>query len=350
MKYSESKQNKIDVFDVNGIASDNGQLYGLPFNFEESEIIILPVPWEVTVSYNSGAAQGPNAILEASKQTDLYDHDHPTAWKNGIFMLTAPDEWQQRNKSLRRKASEYIRLLEAGSVRNMQPALDEINNACNELRKWVFEQTTSLLKQGKIVGLLGGDHSTPFGYMQALAQHHGDYAILQIDAHADLREAYEGFTFSHASIMFNALSIPQVKKMVQVGLRDVCQAEMDIIANEKNRIAAFHYHSIKNRMHAGESWKIICEDIVSQLPEKVYITVDIDGLDPKLCPNTGTPVPGGFELDELNFLFNHIVNAGKKIIGFDLVEVAPGNDEWDGNVGARVLLKLCNLTLKSQGK
>ncbi|MBK7109993.1 MAG: agmatinase family protein [Chitinophagales bacterium] len=350
MKYAEAKQKKIESFDVNGIGADNGQLFGLPFNYEESEIIILPIPWEVTVSYKAGSAKGPDAILEASKQTDLYDHDLPDAWQRGIFMLQSPAEWNQKNVTLRRKAAEYIRLLESGNAENMQDALSEINAECEGLRKWIFEQTTTLLKEGKIVGLLGGDHSTPLGYMQACGQHYGEFGLLHIDAHADLREAYEGFNYSHASIMFNALQIPQLKKLVQVGLRDVCQAEIDIIAKEKEKISAFHFHEIKNKIHAGGSWKNVCDEIINALPQQVYISFDIDGLDPKLCPNTGTPVPGGFEMDEVIFLMRSLVDAGKTIIGFDLVEVAPGNDEWDGNVGARLLLKMCNLTLKSNGK
>lgn len=350
MKYSESKQKKIDAFDINGIGADNGQLFGLPFNFEESEIIILPVPWEVTVSYNTGAAKGPAAILEASKQTDLFDHDLENAWQRGIYMLPAPADWAEKNYHLRQKASEYIRSLESGNTAHLAGIPDEINAASDDLRNWIFDQTTTLLKQNKLVGLLGGDHSTPLGYMQALGKHHGAFGILQIDAHADLRQAYEGFTYSHASIMYNALAIPELTQLVQVGLRDVCQAEMDVIEQEKNKIRAFHFHSIKNKMHGGAAWKNICNDIISALPQKVYISFDIDGLDPKLCPNTGTPVPGGFELDEIVYLMRQLVDAGKTIIGFDLVEVAPGNDEWDGNVGARLLLKLCNLTLKSNAR
>jgi len=350
MKYAESKLKKIEQFDMNGLGADNGRLYGLPFDFEESEVIILPVPWEVTVSYKGGAAMGPAAILEASKQTDLFDFDLPDAWQRGIFMQEIPARWQRENESLRHQAASYIRLLESGNDGSMQTALAEINDACDRLRQWVFEQTTALLQGGKTVGLLGGDHSTPLGFMQACGRHFGEFGILHIDAHADLREAYEGFRQSHASIMFNALQIPALTKLVQVGLRDVCQAETDLIASLPDRISAFYFGEIKNQMHGGASWKHICDAIVDALPQQVYISFDIDGLDPKLCPNTGTPVPGGFELDEALFILRRLVDSGRKIIGFDLVEVAPGDDEWDGNVGARLLLKLCNLTLKSNGK
>ena len=104
------------------------------------------------------------------------------------------------------------------------------------------------------------------------------------------------------------------------------------------------------RQYEGESFKQVVDDIISHLPDNVYISFDIDGLDPKLCPNTGTPVPGGFEFNEVVFLLKQLAASGKKIIGFDLVEVAPGEDDWNGNVGARLLYKLCNLMAVSQGK
>jgi agmatinase len=111
----------------------------------------------------------------------------------------------------------------------------------------------------------------------------------------------------------------------------------------------FTEYGIRKDLFEGRKWKDICEDIVHELPEKVYISFDIDGLAPHLSPNTGTPVLGGFSLEEVVYLFEKILESGKKIIGFDLCEVAPGKDgEWDGNVGARVLYKLCLVSLKGR--
>jgi agmatinase len=349
MSNQESKQQKIDQFDVNGIGQQNGQLYGLPFNFDECEVALLPVPWEVTVSYSPGTASGPAAILDASLQVDLYDADLPNAWQRGHFMMGISEEWSRKSKQLRVKAAEYIRLLEIGQEKNARHIVDEVNTASDELRKWVFEQCTSLMDQGKLTGLIGGDHSTPLGFMQALSLKHENFGILQIDAHADLRNAYEGFVQSHASIMFNALKIPQVSSLVQVGLRDVCEAEMNLI-REENRIHAFLYQDIQKAKFEGNNWKQICATIVERLPQQVYISFDIDGLDPKLCPNTGTPVAGGFEMAEIVYLLQTLVHSGRTIIGFDLVEVSPGEDEWDANVGARLLYKLCNMMVKSNGR
>jgi len=212
----------------------------------------------------------------------------------------------------------------------------------------VYEQTKELMAQGKLVGLLGGDHSTPFGYFKAIAEKHGNFGILQIDAHCDLRKAYEGFTYSHASIMYNSLEeIPEIQKLVQVGIRDYCDEEVQYINASQSRIATYFDKAIKERQFEGESWKQITDEIVQHLPEKVFISFDIDGLDPKLCPHTGTPVQGGFETEQIFYLFRKVLQSGRKLIGFDLNEVGVSHDEWDENVGARCLFKLCNLMVSS---
>lgn len=346
-----SKQQKIDSFDPNGAAVANNKLFGLPFNFEESTVCVLPVPWEVTVSYNPGTALGPQAILDASSQVDLYDPDLEDAWKHGIYMLDISREWLYQNNRLRPRALEILRFQETGSpiAQNNQLGwtLDDINQASEKLEKWVFEQTNNLLNHGKLVGLLGGEHSTPLGFIKALSTQHESFGILQIDAHADLRESYEGFHQSHASIMYNALKLDNIGKLVQVGLRDYSEGEKSLILNSNGRIKSFTDVSLKEQLFGGLTWKAMCKEIVDELPDKVYISFDIDGLDPKLCPNTGTPVPGGLDLPEVNYLLRSIVNSGRQIIGFDLVEVSPGRDEWDANVGARVLYKLSNLMIKS---
>ena len=195
---------------------------------------------------------------------------------------------------------------------------------------------------------MGGDHSTPLGFFKAIGENKGEFGILQIDAHCDLRDAYEGFQYSHASIMFNALAeVPQLSKLVQVGIRDYCEEEVDYINNSEGRVVTFFDKQLKERQFEGETWKAICDSIVDALPQQVYISFDIDGLDPKLCPNTGTPVAGGFEAEQVYYLFRRVLESGRKLIGFDLNEVSASHDEWDANVGARVLFKLCNLLISS---
>ncbi|MFW5759884.1 MAG: agmatinase family protein [Cyclobacteriaceae bacterium] len=338
MTTAEKKIKIIDNFDPNnpGVA---GNIFGLPFDQEVSEIILIPVPWDVTVSYSEGTHQGPAAILNASPQIDYYLPDHPEAWKKGIFMLPINNDWQETNHKLRPLAKNYIEALEAGAnINPFVPDLQRINQACEHLHKQVKESALVLLNEGKTVGVVGGEHSVPLGLMQALAEK-GEFGILQIDAHADLREAYEGFTYSHASIMYNALQIPQLKKIVQVGIRDICETEVALANIEQ--VDIFYDQKIKEQQFYGKQWAEICEEIVAALPRRVYVSFDIDGLQPWLCPNTGTPVPDGLTFSEAVFLLKLIKKSGRSIIGFDLCEVSPGQDEWDANVGARVLYQLC---------
>jgi agmatinase len=202
------------------------------------------------------------------------------------------------------------------------------------------------------VGVIGGDHSVPLGAIKSIHEKYaGEFGVLHIDAHADLRIAYEGFTWSHASIMYNLMTSQHPpNKLVQVGIRDFCEEEVDFIRERKDIDTYFDLH-LKKRMMEGESWKNLCIEIVSHLPDKVYVSFDIDGLDPTLCPNTGTPVPGGLSFAEALGLLRTICESQRKIVGFDLNEVSggPTREEWNGNVGARLLYKLCGWTAVTNG-
>ena len=346
---------KIADFDPNAPGDAAGGLFGLPFTPAEAQLVVVPVPWEVTVSYRAGTARGPEAIREASLQVDLYDPDLPDAWKLGLAMEPQDEAIAEISRELRPAAADYIAWLEAG-----QPAAEAARHAAvparlnaegGNLLHWLRQKTGALLDAGKAVAVLGGDHSTPLGFLHALAERHPDgFAILQFDAHCDLRPAYEGFQYSHASIMFNALQLPQVKRLVQVGIRDMCQQEADFIDHANGRVALFGQRFLSEEKFAKKSWKKVCGKIIAQLPPKVYVSVDIDGLDPKLCPGTGTPVPGGLEYEEATYLIRQIVRAGHTIIGLDLNEVAPGDSDWNGIVGARLLYQLCNWMAVSQGR
>lgn len=349
-----SKAEKIKNFNPNDLGDKNANIYGLPFTTDEAEVVIVPVPWEVTVSYAAGTAKGPQAVFDASFQVDLYDPNIKDAWKIGIAMDKIPSNIQKKSNGLRKKAETYIGMLEDGKSADKNPTMrkiqTEVNKECKEMNAWVKKRVLHFMDKNKVVALLGGDHSTPLGMMQALAEKHKSFGILQIDAHADLRDAYEGFEFSHASIMFNALKIKQVEKLVQVGIRDYCEAEAQLVEKSKGRIKTFYDRDIKHQQYEGKSWSKVCDDIIKQLPDKIYLSFDIDGLDPKLCPNTGTPVSGGFETEEILLLIQKIVESKKTIIAFDINEIAPGKDEWDANVGARMLYRIANLVAKSNGK
>lgn len=344
-----SKEKKIAEFDPSSFAANDTNVFGLPFNEDESDVVLIPVPWEVTVSYGAGTARGPEAIFEASKQVDLYYPEFPEGWKQGYYMVEKSKKIFKASEKLRTKAEAYLNSLFEGEVgKRSQKVLDEVNEGCEDMITYVREITGIRLKEGKLVGLVGGDHSTPLGYMQALEAQHGKFSILQIDAHADLRDAYEGFEYSHASIMFNALKIKGVERLVQVGIRDFCEAEANVIKNSKGRVHTVFYSEIGFGKAEGTPFAKLIEDAVSKLGDKVYISFDIDGLDPRYCPNTGTPVPGGLEFDEAVYLIRAVVKSGREIIGFDLNEVSPGDDEWDANVGARMLFHLCNLASLSR--
>jgi agmatinase len=348
-----SKQQKIDSFDPNGPGLEDAGLFGLPFDVDEAEVVIVPVPWDVTVSFGDGTSDAPEALLWASKQVDLYYSGQKDAWKMGIAMDEIPMAWADLNKHYRKKAQAVIRKWEEGMTQDhpeMQVLLTEINEQCQELMDYVQARCATLLDEGKLVAVLGGDHSTPLGLMKALAEKHESFGILQIDAHADLRDEYEGFKYSHASIMTNAMEISNINKLVSVGVRDMCEAEVELIFNSNDRIVAYFDEQLKNKSFNGVTWDAICTDIVNELPKKVYISFDIDGLDPSLCPSTGTPVHGGLSFEQAVYLIKKVVSSGRTIIGFDLVEVGPSENEWDLNVGSRMLLHLCNQMGISNGR
>jgi agmatinase len=337
-------------FDPGAIAVDNGNIFALPFTEDDASLVILPVPWEVTVSYRTGTANGPELLRNASLQVDLHDEDMGDIWKYGFYMPPHPADIYKSGLVVRKKAAAII----AGLARGESPLrfaeeYGEIEHQFRILYDRIESATLGYLQRGKIVGIAGGDHSVPLGALRAYARFFKSFGIVHIDAHADLRTAYEGFVYSHASIMRNVLDLPQVERIVQVGVRDFCREEADVIAESNGRIRLYTDAALKSALFSGKTWEHLCLDIIQCLPENVYISFDIDGLDPSLCPNTGTPVPGGLSFPETVFLLKKITESGRKIIGFDLVEVAgtAGADAWDGIVGARLLYKLCGSALVS---
>ncbi len=348
-----TKQEKIDNFDPSQPGLADASIYGLPFTAEESEIIIIPVPWEVTVSYGAGASEGPEAIFDASFQVDLLHQDFPELWKLGIYMDEAPAQWAENSAKFKTLAQPIIEALENGeNVEDntiLKADLDRINVASTQLNTELKERVLSWTAQGKKVILLGGDHSTPLGYYQALAAQYDNFGILHFDAHMDLRKAYEGFTYSHASIMYNAIQLPEVSKLVQVGIRDFCEQEVEVV-HSSDKVKVYTDADLKKAAFEGKTWKDQVDEIIAHLPQNVTVSFDIDALYQWYCPNTGTPVPGGLSYEQAVYALNQLATSGKNIIGMDLVEVAPGeNDEWDGNVGARLLFHMCGVFAKNNG-
>jgi agmatinase len=332
-------------FDPNGVGIANGNIFGFPYTEQDADIVIIPIPWDATASYGKGTSNGPQAILDASTQLDFYHPELDKAYDTKVYMAPISNEWKEINDICCEKGMRYIHFLEENgeelALEKFQSDLNEINEAHEALRANLKERSLQLLKQGKMVAVLGGEHSTPLGLIEALNEIYSDFGILQIDAHADLRDAYEGFHQSHASIMFNVLQrCSNMSKLVQVGIRDVSEREVQL-SEKHDRVKTFYDWNLKNESYVGQTWAQQVDEIIESLPKNVYISFDIDGLKPELCPHTGTPVAGGFELQEISYLFFKLVESGRKIIGFDLNEVAPGAEgDWDANVGARSLWQL----------
>jgi agmatinase len=341
-------------YDPNGIALPNGNIFGFPVEEENADIVIIPVPWDATASYGKGASDGPKAILNASLQLDFYHHRLEKAFETKVYMAPISKEWKEINERFCLDCIEYIDFLENGGLvsenLHFKDVVNQINTGHLALKENLRDRSKKLLDSGKFVAILGGEHSTPLGLIEALNDRGEEFGVLQIDAHADLRNAYEGFEQSHASIMFNALkSCDKLIRLVQVGIRDISPSEVELIEKSKGRIQTFYDWQLKEEQYKGKTWNEQVREIIFDLPQKVYISFDIDGLNPALCPNTGTPVAGGFQLEEINYLFFSLLESGREIIGFDLNEVAPGKeDEWDANVGARALWNLVVLAEKQR--
>ncbi len=342
-------------FNPNLASDPDAGIYGLPFGEKESKLVFLPVPWEATTSYGGGTVDGPSAILTASAQLDLFDLELTNPYEPGMFMREESKTVRKWNTDAKKLSKKIIDV--GGNIGKSKPlkeALAKVNDYSEKVNAYVYEQSAEIMKNSKILALVGGDHACPLGAFKAAGEKYGDFGILHFDAHSDTRDAYEGFKYSHASIMRNALDeVPQIKKLTQVGIRDFCQEEFDYVAKQGARASVFYDATLQRRKFQGENWSEISKEIVATLPKQVWISFDIDGLDPRFCPHTGTPVPGGQEFAEAIYLIREVAISGRKIIGFDLCEVSPGakqdDSEWDANVGMRLLYKLAIWTLYSQG-
>ncbi len=334
---------KISVadFDPDGVGIANGNFFGFPCDEQDADFVIIPIPWDATVSYGAGTAEGPRAMLEASLQVDLYDEK--IRGGGDIRVWTAPESETiaQWNGTAREAAVKVIdTLAEGGDPESVEAYTEVVNKASDIVNSEVEKAAEQYLAAGKTPIIVGGEHSCPFGLLRALGKHYENFGILHIDAHSDTRKAYEGFTYSHASIMYNAINrLPAVGHITQVAIRDFCAAEHRLIT-ENPKFSVFSDYDIHKALYEGENWKSICDRIIDSLPQNVYISFDIDGLTPDNCPGTGTPVPGGLTFSQADYMLHRLAVSGKRIIASDLCEVAPGDDEWDANVGARMLFKL----------
>lgn len=272
-------------------------------NYKDSQIVIISAPLEKTVSYGKGTSIGPTEILKASHYVEFYDEEQKRelCFEKGICTLE-PMNLQKLS---------------------IEKALQKINK---EVAKHIDE--------GKFVVTLGGEHSLSAAPIIAFHERFPNLSILQIDAHSDLRDSYEGSKYSHASVMARVAEFNT--NIVQVGIRAQCIEEVEL--KKKKGIKTFYAREIKMGMY-GEKWQ---EQVAKNLTENVYITFDVDGFDPSLLPATGTPEPGGLFWDETMDLLK-IVGMDKNIVGFDVVELAPSKYHPSSNfIAAKLVYKMLN--------
>ena len=292
-------------------------LFDLP-PFDQPAVRVLPVMWDATTSRARGTAECWPLVLEESWQVDLDDEETGDAWRAGIV------------------AEEPL------PVRNPRDQGVDAVNAASDARDTLVESwTLRQLSKGVIPVIFGGDHSVPLGAIRA-ARPGG---ILHVDAHADLRVAYEGYTGSHASILHRVLEFHE-GPVVHVGLRDLCREERGRL-REDPRLHAFTDRDLARATLDGTPWTSLVARMLAPLPERVWVTFDVDGLEPSLCPNTGTPVPGGLGWNPTLDLLDALART-RRIIGFDICET--GAHPWDANVGARLLYGLACRAIRSQGR
>ena len=334
-------------FDPDAAAPPESGVFGLSHDERTAEALILPVPFDATTSYRKGAARGPEAVLRASKQVELFDPVFGKPYEHGIAMLEPDPRVPRLNAEASDKAERIIAL--GGDLKGdafLARDLARVNAIGAEVNEIVHAWTARALAEKKLPAILGGDHSVPFGSIQACAERHPGLGVLHFDAHADLRDAYEGFSWSHASIMHNVVRrLDTVAKLVQVGIRDFGEREHELIAGSKGRIRAVFDSELARARLEGGATRDLVRRAIDELPREVYVSFDVDAFDPTLAPNTGTPVPGGLSWHDAMLWLEELARSGKRVVGLDLNEVSPGEtspevDSWDAIVGARLLYRL----------
>lgn len=340
-------------FDPNGVIPDNGNYFGIPLSPEDAALVLISAPWDTTVSHRSGSSYAPDAIIEASRRVDFFEPMAPYSWRKGI--ATAPIDYsiQDLSHRLRSDANRVIKVHEdigssAFDHLVYERRLRRVNEGSAEVNANIYQQAKQWLDKGKIVGLVGGDQSTAYGIIRATGEKHGKIGILHIDSNCDLLETYQGFEHSNTSVMHNVLrDVSEVERLVCVGVRAFRPTEWERAISD-SRIALFTGQDIWSKHFEGINWSSICDDILAQLPENVYVSLDINGLTIECSPHTGTMVAGGLRFPEVVYLLNKLVNSGRRIVGFDLTEVTPDlNDKTNAAIAARLLYNMCSMALKN---
>ena len=269
---------------------------GIPDEYaqlENSNIVLIPVPYDGTSTWIKGSHKGPEAFLEASENMEVYDIETDTeVYKKGIFLSEPVTE----------------------------------NSSPEAMVDQVHETVLKYLQEGKFVTVFGGEHSVSIGSIRAFKAHFKNLTVLQIDAHADLRDEYEGTPCNHACAVHEA---QKSANLVQIGIRSMDVSEKKFLKKEN----CFFAHEI----HANPEWM---NKAMDKLTDNVFITIDLDGFDPSIMPSTGTPEPGGLTWYQVvNFI--KLVAANKSIVGFDIMELCPNeNNKAPDFLAAKLYYKI----------
>lgn len=282
---------------------EEGRFAGLPDPYGAewfSKIAILPVPFDMTTSYQHGTDKGPQAMIEASRNMELYDIETQSeVYLEGIWTAPAVDE----------DSSE--KMLEVATAR-----------------------TKALIELEKFVVTLGGEHSISYAPIRAHAEAYGPITVLQFDAHADLQPAYEGNPWSHASVMARVKELPNVLKIVSVGIRSMSSEELPLLDAPNT----FFAHMLE-----GDLW---IDQVIDRLSDNVYITFDLDSFDSSLMPSTGTPEPGGLFWNQAMKLLKRVIET-KKLVGCDVVELLPNpHNVAPDYLAAKLIYKILSYRFK----
>jgi agmatinase len=279
-------------------------------SYSASRIVVLPVPYERTVSYGGGTGRGPRAILDASRYVEFYDEELGTELCKKVGIATLPP-------------------LTFGKSTD-EEALGKI-----------YGVVKKLIAQGKFIAVLGGEHTISQAPIRAHLEQFPDLSVIQFDAHADLRTTYEGSKFSHACVMARVCEIMDPSRVVQVGIRALSAEEAAFIRN--SGITSLYAHQIRDY---GD-W---ISSILPRLSRHVYVTFDVDGFDPSVMPSTGTPEPNGLYWSETMRLLR-LIGKQKRIVGFDVVEFAPNKGvRHPDYTTAKLTYKLMNYAFMSDGQ
>ena len=334
-------------------SSDNGGYYFRDaMSVQDAEVVLVSAPWAVTSAAGQGAAYTPDAIIDASTAVSLYDAVSQISIEGKVATAEVDYDLQESSLQLGGDAAKVVSHIEDGGTLSGDyfiRKVNRINIGFRDMHRSVGKRVFRFADKGKIVGVVGGDHSVTLGAVRSISSVYPEMGVLFIDGHCDLRQSGKIFAYSHLSIARNIIDeVPQIAKMVQVGARDMSLEEIEF-ATSHPKIELFSHEDMVRSLYSGENWINICDKIAESLPKQVYISFDIDALTPECCPNTKRPIAGGMSFDQAVILINRVVESGRQIIGFDLTEVVPVSEgSIDSAIGARMLVKLCAAALKSK--